>query len=419
MQDNYYYKYLKYRSIVHDSEVDIKTYNLQIENIRTFIERGEQIGIIIVDLDTRYEELNGWELFDSKRYTIALILEEFTAKYKKSILTLLNVRSGTFIVFFPFNLNENFEKFIIIFNKHFSEYLDKDIFNNQFINYSDGILPLNKNLRLERLINCSIFEVLKKIEIKREKVVIDNEKALVKLIDEREIDVFFQPIIDVETNKILAIEVLSRPRFAFFANSDMLFGENANYNKYYDLEMLCFKKAINKIKSITTKFMYSLNFSSDFVMYHLINNDTMKEIINRTSLLPSQFIIEITERKQIKDLYGFKEIIKKLKNFGFAVAIDDVGSGYSSLNLISEIKPDFIKYDINLIRDIYKIPIKQQLLRSISSFAKEQNLTLIAEGVENKDELDKVREIGVKYVQGYFIERPTDSLEKLVKDYAK
>jgi EAL domain-containing protein (putative c-di-GMP-specific phosphodiesterase class I) len=418
MQDSYYYKYLKYRSILHDSEVDIKTYNFQIENIRTFIERGEQVGIIVVDLDTRYEELNGWELYDSKRYTIALILKEFTAKYKKSILTLLNVRSGTFIIFFPFNLNKDFEKFIVKFNKHFSEYLDKDIFNNQYINFSDGIIPLNKNLRIERLINCSIFEVLSRIELKREKAVIENEKTLVKLIDEREIDVFFQPIIDIEKNEILAIEVLSRPRFAFFANSDILFGENANYSKYYDLEMLCFRKAINKIKGVAKKFRYSLNFSSDFVMYHLINNDTMKEIIERTSLLPSQFIIEITERKQIKDLYGFKEIIRKLKDFGFAVAIDDVGSGYSSLNLISEIKPDFIKYDIDLIRDIYKIPIKQQLLKSISSFAKEQNLTLIAEGVENKDELDKVREIGVKYVQGYFLERPAESLEKFIKDYA-
>jgi len=107
-----------------------------------------------------------------------------------------------------------------------------------------------------------------------------------------------------------------------------------------------------------------------------------------------------------------------LKNYGFKIAIDDVGSGYSTLGMISEINPDYIKYDLKLIHDIDKMPIKRELLKSIINFAYEQNLTLIAEGVETKEEFETIRQLGVKYVQGYFFQTPTTDPQKILNKYA-
>jgi EAL domain-containing protein (putative c-di-GMP-specific phosphodiesterase class I) len=86
--------------------------------------------------------------------------------------------------------------------------------------------------------------------------------------------------------------------------------------------------------------------------------------------------------------------------------VDDVGSGYSGLKSIAELKPDFIKIDMALIRDLHLHPIKQDLTGTISRFATGSGITLIAEGVESREELATLKTLGVRYAQGYLFARP-------------
>jgi EAL domain-containing protein (putative c-di-GMP-specific phosphodiesterase class I) len=91
---------------------------------------------------------------------------------------------------------------------------------------------------------------------------------------------------------------------------------------------------------------------------------------------------------------------------GFRLAVDDVGSGYSGLKSIAELRPDFIKIDMALIRDIHLHPIKQDLTATIARFSTSSGTTLIAEGVEVVEELRCLQRIGVRYAQGYLFARP-------------
>ena len=250
---------------------------------------------------------------------------------------------------------------------------------------------------------------------------LDNERGeeyLIKLLNEENITVYFQPIINIESNSILAFELLSRTNLAYFANTEVLFRINSNYQSYNKLENLCFRKIVDVLKNKNLGTKYSVNFSSDYILHHLIDDANIKMIVNRKLLMPSDFIIEITERSQIRDTLRFKRIIDSLKKYGFKIAIDDVGSGYSTLGMISEIAPDYIKYDLKLIRDIDKMPVKKELLKSIIHFAHEQNLTLIAEGVETREEYETIKEMGVKYAQGFFFQKPTVEPEKVLNKYA-
>ena len=88
------------------------------------------------------------------------------------------------------------------------------------------------------------------------------------------------------------------------------------------------------------------------------------------------------------------------------LAVDDVGSGYSGLKSIAEIKPDFIKIDMALIRDIDQHPIKQDLTGTIARFSTSSGITLIAEGVETVEELRCLQTIGVRFAQGFLFARP-------------
>jgi EAL domain-containing protein (putative c-di-GMP-specific phosphodiesterase class I) len=105
------------------------------------------------------------------------------------------------------------------------------------------------------------------------------------------------------------------------------------------------------------------------------------------------------------------------KKKGFKISIDDVGSAYASLDTIVEIKPDYIKIDIRLIRDINIDGVRQNLLKAIVMFCKQSGIISIAEGIETQEELNILVDFGVDAGQGYFLGRPTPEIEKIEMSY--
>jgi len=99
-------------------------------------------------------------------------------------------------------------------------------------------------------------------------------------------------------------------------------------------------------------------------------------------------------------------IVADLKANGFMVAIDDLGSGYSSLKLLAEVQPDFLKFDVSLIQGIDKNLIKLELLKSMIALAGSIGATIIAEGIENQAEFELIKQMGVTLGQGYYLARP-------------
>jgi len=121
-----------------------------------------------------------------------------------------------------------------------------------------------------------------------------------------------------------------------------------------------------------------------------------------------KIVIEITERYAITDFKALVKNINYLKEEGFLISIDDVGVGYSSLHTLAELKPDFLKYDMILVRDMHKDLIKQRLLEMVLNFGKSVNTPVIAEGVEKKEEYETLLSLGVKYAQGFYLSKPLE-----------
>ena len=123
----------------------------------------------------------------------------------------------------------------------------------------------------------------------------------------------------------------------------------------------------------------------------------------------NNIVFEITERVAVLDSNVFLNAISHYKNQNYGIAIDDVGAGYSRLNIISDVKPNFIKLDIALIRDIDKDETKQLLCRALVDFCKNANVKLIAEGIETEEELVTLIKLNVDFGQGYFLGIPKNS----------
>jgi EAL domain-containing protein (putative c-di-GMP-specific phosphodiesterase class I) len=140
---------------------------------------------------------------------------------------------------------------------------------------------------------------------------------------------------------------------------------------------------------------------------HSHGDDFVQEFVEMTpSSLRGLTVIEITENSVIDDFDRMRDIVRKLRAHGFRVAIDDAGAGYAGLQTMVEIEPDFIKLDMSLIRGVDASIVKQRLVRTLHDFCREAAITLVAEGIETRKQLDTLRELGVSHGQGFLFGLP-------------
>lgn len=130
------------------------------------------------------------------------------------------------------------------------------------------------------------------------------------------------------------------------------------------------------------------------------------EQIRRADLRPEQVIIEVIETELITKLEDFHNTLKEIRVAGIGLAIDDFGSGYSRLSMLSKFQPDKIKLDRSLIEDIHKSGAKQVMIASIVRYCEDMGIKIVAEGVEKLEEWCWLQSIGVKLFQGYLFSRP-------------
>jgi EAL domain-containing protein (putative c-di-GMP-specific phosphodiesterase class I) len=119
-----------------------------------------------------------------------------------------------------------------------------------------------------------------------------------------------------------------------------------------------------------------------------------------TGVAARDIVIEVEERLAALDRQAFRAVLGGLKGEGFRIAIDDMGAGYSSLQSIAEMEPDFLKFDMSLVRHLDRSPIKRSLLETVVRVSRSVHAPVIAEGIETAAELATIREIGVPLGQG-------------------
>lgn len=145
--------------------------------------------------------------------------------------------------------------------------------------------------------------------------------------------------------------------------------------------------------------------------------DILMDLVHRYELHPSRLHLEIIESAYTENPEQIISTVKRLRDLGFMVEMDDFGSGYSSLNMLNEMPIDVLKLDMKFIQNETAKPVNQGILQFIMNLARWMGLRVIAEGVEKKEQLDRLREIGCDYVQGYYFAKPMpcNDIELIVK----
>jgi EAL domain-containing protein (putative c-di-GMP-specific phosphodiesterase class I) len=133
---------------------------------------------------------------------------------------------------------------------------------------------------------------------------------------------------------------------------------------------------------------------------------TFITLLKRYKTDAHRIVLELLEDEDIKDKKVIQDFLKEIKGYGVQVAIDDFGSGLSNFSRVLEYEPNFIKIDGSLIRNINNDTIAQNMVETIVTFAKKQNIETIAEYVEDEDIYNTICELGVDYSQGYYFGKP-------------
>lgn len=217
----------------------------------------------------------------------------------------------------------------------------------------------------------------------------------------------YQPIVDLGTGDIFAYEALTRgPKDTALVSPATLFAIADEVDLTVELDRACFRGALRNAMTLEPVHRLFVNllpmsfYDSAFIEVEVGN------LLSAAGLTPANIVFEITERLAIENFASFKRALAQYTAMGFGVAIDDVGTRHSNLETVMSLRPHFIKISDVLVRGIARSTVKREMLRSLHHIAETIDAVMIAEGIEHVEDVVALRDLGLRYGQGYYMARP-------------
>lgn len=224
----------------------------------------------------------------------------------------------------------------------------------------------------------------------------------------------FQPIVDLRDRSIYSQEALVRGKDG--ASAASIFRHIHEGNRYA-FDQACRVKAVKLAAELGGTSYLNINFIPTAVYRPEVCIRTTLEAATTYGFPSEKIIFEFTENDHVDDTEHLRSIVDYYRHIGFQTAIDDFGAGYSGLGLLAEIQTDMLKIDMALVRDIDKKPVLQAIVRSIVSLCRELDMDLLAEGIETRDELRCLSDLGIHLYQGYYFAKPAfEALAEIPSD---
>ena len=265
-----------------------------------------------------------------------------------------------------------------------------------------------KSAKENQELSITLFEESMKELVRNE---LSMRSYLAKGISENEIIPYYQEKVDYITEEVVGVEALSRwfssalgfvPPNVFIPYINQL-NLITTFSEYMIERVLSDYQDL--IKKYNSKLSISINISPSFFLEKSFI-DKIKRAIVQYQIPPNKLILEITEDIFIADYKKVSEIIKQLHQMMVKVSIDDFGTGYSSLNYLMNIEPDEIKIDKSFVDQIIQDEKAFYMFDTLCKIADQFGYSIVAEGVENKDQLEKIKTTSLKIIQGYFFSKP-------------
>lgn len=224
------------------------------------------------------------------------------------------------------------------------------------------------------------------------------ERVRQALVDDA-FDIVYQPELELATATVVGAEALCRFRSLPYRPPNIWFADAHRAGLGPDLELAAVAKAIDLSAGLPASCFVAVNLGPG-----AIANPASLEVIEKAD--PRRLVIELTEHVEVDDYPLLRRLLHTLRQRGVRLAVDDTGSGFASFSHIVKLAPDIIKLDIDLVQGIDIDPVRRSLATAVVSFARDTGAKVTAEGIENENELECLRALGIDYGQGYYLGRP-------------
>lgn len=406
--------------LLYDEVADLPTVPLLLGRIRRMLKESEQLGLLSISVlqNERVEQTLGWQgyeslvrdvasfLFEIKK--VALRREDFISEVMISgnaFVVLLSPPRGSRQISYP-DLDKVRRRIASKLVRFVGERLPAGILERFGFYIGCAVLTQDPAVRFERRVYAALEEAFTDSLQQRKREHRRQALRLKEILRARSVHAVYQPVVDLLERRVIGYEALTRLTADEAASPDHLFQVAVENDSIWRLERLCRERALRGARGLEPGQMLFLNMEPDSIHDPVLRSETTFAMLREVGLKPTQIVLEMTEHSAVRDPGTFRQLLNYMQFHGFRLAVDDVGSGYSGLRSIADLKPDFIKIDMALIRDIHQDPIKQDLTATIARFSTNSGITLIAEGVETLAELRCLKDLGVRYAQGYLFARP-------------
>jgi EAL domain-containing protein (putative c-di-GMP-specific phosphodiesterase class I) len=236
-------------------------------------------------------------------------------------------------------------------------------------------------------------------DAKAEKTRIEKVSRIEQTIGMRQLSIAYQPIYRLSDDSLAGFEALSRFSATPLRSPDQWFAEAAEVELGCELEFLAAQEACLALLALPPALTLAVNLAPQSIL-------SPKFSWLFAELPLERLVLEVTEHAIIENYADMERALFPLRQRGLRLAVDDAGAGHSSFRHVLDLRPDLIKLDMSLTRDIHCDPARRALAEALTQFGRAMGCQIVAEGVETELELAALRKIGVTKVQGYLTGRP-------------
>ena len=417
---------LQYQAL-HDSLTKLPNrilLDIQIEQgIALSKKNNKKLALMFVDLDDfkKINDLYGHSVGDELLATLGTIFNQMLSAGD----SVARFGGDEFIFCFPeldnlADAERKAKRISEIFKQHFvingksiysscsigvAMYPDDGDASEQLISKADIVLYKSKS---QQKGNFLFFNDTINTQVQRDLLL---ESELHSAIANNELDVLYQPQIDAATGQIYGVEALVRWYNSKLGHvSPVEFIQVAeDVGIINDIGNFVIKKSLQDILQFNNRSNTQLHLSINISPKQLMEPDFVSNVINLTHEMAVDnrlITLEITENVLINDLAKVQPVLQSIRNSGMKLSLDDFGTGYSSLSYLSNLPIDEIKIDRSFIDKLLTNDQSESLVKTIIAIGQFCDLTVIAEGVETKEQYDHLRHYRCDLVQGYYFDRP-------------
>ncbi len=404
---------LQYK-LYHDDLTGLKNREALIRDL----EGEDYVALTLIDIDgfNDINELYGFEVGNKVLISISKVLEEFSLKNRLSlyklesdIFALLDKKISSFIFYDSFieKVQALFEEKFYIKSSKLSIYINVTM--GVSISQEDSIKSANIALKKAKQNKTKYIVYNNEIDTKESiKKTIYYKDKIKTAIEENRVIPFHQPIFNRD-KEIVKYETLMRVYYyndgkIEYLSPSFFYDIIIKTKQYFILNQIVIQKTLDNLDKINNSVSLNMSFSD---LMNIQFNEMLETLIKKLSKTErSRIIFEILESDLISDYKVLDEFIAKYRKLGIKIAIDDFGAGFSNFSNILAIKPDYIKIDGSLIREINNDEKSLEIVKAIVKFSKALNIKTVAEYIHSKEVYETVTSLGVDEFQGFYLGEP-------------